>query len=302
MKTDHSFVAERALANHCPELVSGKARDASSDEQDRDEFMRGLCQLLAKRLQGLLGGKTITATAEAKGAETAFSLSQSIGPRAANYVLECGSGEATFAISFDLGTAIALTDRLFGGDGERPEGEIEVLPPSAALVLRQIVDSCAPAFAEAGDIAGDSEIIAHHLNFARLEPFPRKDYCLSWEITFAQENMADWQLLIAVRQSEFDELVRGSGRGANGAEDVPIDQLGASFEDIPVPMRAVLTEFKLPLARLASLAPSDVIPISPLREVPLRCGAKTLARGRIGTLDERVALRISRLHKQGTEQ
>lgn len=293
MNTEHSFIAERALANHCAELLGHGAQDEGSRDELRTDFAETLCVHLARRLQPLLAGKPIRLSSEAGGAATASSIGQSIGPRAANFALACGDGATPFLVSFDMKTAVALTDSLFGGGFLAGEDEVDTLSPSSVLALRRLALAAAQAIAASAGESEMADVTGHHTSMARLELFPRGDYCLSWKVIAKQDGVEDWQMLIAAREADVDAML--AARGANAAkarEAVSNDPLSEPFGAIPIPLRAVLSEFKLPLSRIAALAPGETIPVALAREVPIKIGQRTFARGRIGALDDRVALRL----------
>jgi flagellar motor switch/type III secretory pathway protein FliN len=64
---------------------------------------------------------------------------------------------------------------------------------------------------------------------------------------------------------------------------------------MPLPLQAVLGEFELSLGQLEGLRPGDEIPLAIPVELPLRVGGEVFAHGRIGTFDNRMALRLTRL-------
>ena len=68
----------------------------------------------------------------------------------------------------------------------------------------------------------------------------------------------------------------------------------APFADIPLTLRAVLVDMAVPFARLAGLAPGDVIPVSVARTVPIAAGGQTIAHGTVGALDDRVAVQLTK--------
>lgn len=293
MKTQHSFVAERALANHCSELLAGKADDAGAQDELRAEFATTLCAQFSRRLQPLLAGKPIRLQSEAGGAATASSLAQGIGTCAANFTLACGPAEAVFLVSFDLGTANGLTDRLFGGDGVPSQDEPGELSPSSVLALERLALVAAQAIGASSVSSDAARVLRHHTSIARLEPFPRGEYCLSWKLTAEQEGAEAWHMLLAAREADVDAMLSAQGGASARVRDgLRADPLIEPFAAIPLPLRAVLAEFKLPLAKLAAMSPGETIPIALARDVPLSIGQQVIARGKVGSLDDRIALRL----------
>jgi flagellar motor switch protein FliM len=57
----------------------------------------------------------------------------------------------------------------------------------------------------------------------------------------------------------------------------------------------VLAEFDLSLTRLQSLAPGDTIPLAMGRRVPLLAGETLVAHGAVGTAEDRMAIRLTRI-------
>lgn len=70
---------------------------------------------------------------------------------------------------------------------------------------------------------------------------------------------------------------------------------GNAFSAIPLAMRAVLAQVSMPVAKLAVLKPGDFIPFTPSSDVPLIVQNRTVARGRIGVLDQQVALNVTQI-------
>lgn len=303
MKTDHSFVPERALANHCAELFPREQSGAEQREENRAEFTAALAKALPRQLEPSLAGEKLRVTIEANGAETASSLGQRISMPSANFMLSCGEAQTRFTVTFSLKTAVALTDRLFGGTGSEPDEDVEELPQSARLVLEQLAQGIAAALVDAGEGNGPSSVASHHASFARLEAFPKGDYCLSWIIKVQQEAAQDWQMQIAAREADIDALLGNRGKASPSGSDRPINSpTDAPFGDIPLPLRAVLTEFPLSLSKLSALKPDDVIPVSLARKIPLQVGARILGHGDVGTQEDRIALRLIRpIQKDITE-
>jgi flagellar motor switch/type III secretory pathway protein FliN len=64
---------------------------------------------------------------------------------------------------------------------------------------------------------------------------------------------------------------------------------------VPVPLHVVLAAFDLSLARLQTLRPGDTIPLSIGRQVPLMAGDTLVGHGSVGTAEDRMAIRLTRL-------
>ena len=73
----------------------------------------------------------------------------------------------------------------------------------------------------------------------------------------------------------------------------PAEPASRAIEDIPLTVLATLVDMRIPLARLATLKPGMVLPVSVARSVPLSIAGTIVAHGTVGELDDRVALQIT---------
>lgn len=290
MRPLHDFTPARVVAQHCPELL-GPVRDGENKDEWASRFAGTLCDDLPTQLEPLLG-KRIKALAGEPETRTAASLLREIGKPSASYAVRLPNSGATLLVAFDLATASSVTERLFGGDGKLARDAYDGLPLSARIAVERVVRALAIASGEpdAPDVAYDSDI-------TRLAPFPRGEYCACWSIEVSQDGYDSWQLRLAVLESALPGLCAGPGTSAKVPAPRPFLEAAADapFEVVPMPVTAVLAETRLSLTRLASLKPGDLLPIAPRREVQLRIGAHPVAYGSIGTLDERVALQLTRI-------
>jgi flagellar motor switch/type III secretory pathway protein FliN len=227
-----------------------------------------------------------------------------IGPIAANSLLRCGIGGETALLSFDFATALALTERSFGGEG-RPAGDApEQLPRSAALMVEEAASVIARAISRAslGDApppagaALPGDVIIRSDSAARLKPFDPAEPCLVFTIAIANHKGCEWHATLALAAERIDRLLPGEGRApAAPANRQAANGLAAPFADVPLPLCAVLADIELPLARLATLAPGEMIPLAMGRQVPLKVGEIVLAHGSVGTAEDRMAISLTRL-------
>lgn len=67
------------------------------------------------------------------------------------------------------------------------------------------------------------------------------------------------------------------------------------FAEMPLPLTATLVEMQVPLSLLATIEPGVVLPVAVARAVPLSIGETVLARGTVGTQDDRVAIKLSQI-------
>jgi flagellar motor switch/type III secretory pathway protein FliN len=299
----HAFAAARPAAVHCPELTTRGPRPEES-EALMAAWRRDLARLLADDLAGLLSGDRLEVNiAEPERMSGADALRR-IGPVAANSLLRCGASGETALVSFDFATAIALTDRSFGGDGRSTGAVPEALPRSAALLVEEAATTIAGSITRAsfGDMpppVGAStrgEVIVRSESAARLKPFALEAQALLFTIDIANRQGCTWRASLAVAADRMARLLPGGGRRprARGPR-VPATGMAAPFASMPLTLHVVLAEFDLSLARLQTLSPGDTIPLAMGRQVPLMAGETIVGHGSVGIAEDRMAIRLTRL-------
>jgi flagellar motor switch/type III secretory pathway protein FliN len=298
-----TFAAARPAAVRCPELTHRGPRPEESAAL-MAVWRRDLARLLAEDLSALLSGDRLDVTVSEPERLPGADALRRIGPIAANALLRCGASAETALLSFDFGTAIALTDRSFGGDGRSSGSVPEALPRSAALLVEEAATMIAGAITRAsfGDMpppAGaprGGEVIVRSESAARLKPFALEAPALLFTIDIANRQGCTWRASLAVAAERMARLLPGGGRPrrARGPR-VPATGMAAPFAAMPLSLHVVLAEFDLSLARLQTLAPGDTIPLAMGRQVPLMVGETVLGHGTVGTAEDRMAIRLTRL-------
>ena len=292
MKPIHEFSAERVLAHHCDELIQAASQPAGN-QQDMHDFIAELCLALPEYLQGLLLGNRAAVSISEPTTQTGASL-ENLHRESGVHYLVGGLASAEMLVSFDGLTALTLTDRIFGGDGQTIPEEGCILPQSATLAVEQVVRKITNAYAKAIDAEATPATIATERTVARMAPFPRREYCISWKLTVAQDGVPEWDATVTFSEAALQQLLSEASRekrAASGGHSA--DAAGGAFGNIPLNLTATLADFSLSLSTLSALAPGQIIPLSIGRRVPLRVGERTLALGTIGTLEDRVALRLA---------
>ena len=308
----------RPRAQHCDELVRSGPRP-----EERAELVslwrRELGRTLAREFGALLPGDRLTVTVSEPEKMRGADAIARIGPVAANSLLRCGDPERTALLSFDHATAIALTDRSFGGDGDIPQaqqgtgsdGPGDLLPRSAAMLIDRAAAIVARALA--GDSAQDradaavpsapgggeraADVIVRSESAGRLKPFAPDAPCIALTLAIANRDGREWQARLALAECVFDSLMPDPGTARPSPEQgaAPANGSRSPFAAIPLPIEGVLAEFDLSLARLDRLAPGDTIALAVPAELPLRIGERALGWGRLGTVGDRMAIRLTRL-------
>ena len=293
-----SFAGARPVAQHCAELTERGPRP-----EERSEHVSAWCRDLAGELAQELGqlfsaGKLHVTVSDAemlKGKD----VFERIGPIAVNNLLRCGDSGQTALLSLDMATAIALTDCSFGGEGNPPDQVPSQLPRSAAMLVEQVAGMIAGVIVLSSG-AGSSahgDVLVRSESVARLKPFGAEAEVALFSITLAQGAFAEWNLLLAVANDKLDAILPGMGPrpATRSRSSQASDGTSGPFATMPMGLEAVLSELEMSLGQLDRLAPGDEIPLSIPRELPLRIGDQVLALGALGTLDNRMALRLTRL-------
>lgn len=313
MRMGHDFVAARPAAQHCRELTS---RDPRPEERAvlLAAWRRDLAKALAEGLSALLSGDRLEVVVSEPETLSGGETLARIGPVAANSLLRVGVSGETALIAFDFATAIALTDRSFGGDGRVQSHAPDQLPRSAVLLMDEIAATIAGCITrasrgdqpppEGGEPGG--EVILRSESAARLKPFEPDAPALLFSLSIANRLGCEWRCLLAVAEERMQRLLPTPGRSrAPGGARIPrqpADPLAAPFAGVPLPLQVVLAEIDLSLARLQTLAPGEMLPLAISRQVPLMLGETLIAHGSIGTLEDRMAVRLTRFPPSLSEQ
>lgn len=314
MRMGHDFAAARPAAQHCRELIAhGMGRGPRPEERGLllAAWRRDLARIMAEELSALLSGDRLDVSVPEPETLQGSAVLARIGPVAANSLLRVGMGGETALVAFDFATAIALTDRSFGGDGKLAGDAPDQLPRSAALLVDEIAATIAGAISRAslGDHAPPpgttlgGEVIVRSESAGRLKPFDPDAPALLFDIAIANREGCEWRCLLALAEDRMARLLPAPGRApqrsGTRARREPADPFAAPFAGVPLPLHVVLAEIDLSLARLQTLAPGDMLPLAMGRQVPLMLGEKLIAHGSIGTLEDRMALRLTRFPAEG---
>ncbi len=296
------FANARPVAQHCAELT-----DRGPRPEERAELLnlwrRDLAMELAIELAPLLSGGKLHVTLEEPDLITGGEVFERIGPAAANCLLRVGEGDQTALLSLDLATAIALTDRSFGGAGTVPADVPSQLPRSAAMLIEQfgatIAQTVVMASGAAEHVRGD--VLVRSESVSRLKPFASDEKVSLFKMSLAHAEDGHWSVLFAVSNDRLDSLLPGMNpvrpRGARSERHN--DPAKGPFGQMPLTLEAILSEFEMSLDGLERLRPGDEIPLLVARDLPLRIGDSLLGHGTIGSLDNHMAVRLKNLARVG---
>lgn len=294
MNMPPSFTGIRPIANHCAELIRPGPRPELRAELI-EVWRRELSLALAGELEPLLAGAKLAVNLSEPEQIAAGALFKKVGPAAVNILLRLGDDHRSAVLSLDLATGIALTDRSFGGAGTAPDDLPDLLPRSAGMLLDQVAAIIAQTLCDTAHI-GTGEVLVRSENIKRLNAFDEGAELVALTLTFAQGEVS-WPVRIAMESVHFDAILPTHGaRLANSGSNSPNpNQNFAGIAQMPLPLDAVLSDVNMPLGKLERLVPGQEIPIAIPRELPLRIGETVMAHGTIGTADQQLALRLTRI-------
>jgi flagellar motor switch protein FliM len=294
VKPNHDFVAERPLAQHCAELLP-----PAMPERDLLADCSALARDIAAELAGGMasvasGGAILVTCGEPVRMNTTAFLNRSDSQTAHCVIDQPGTGMILFSVGH--GTALALTDRAYGGTGEIPEPLPVTLPISADMTLHQLEATWCAGLGRVLSTGTPPQITRRGGDLGRLDPFRGQAECVHVEISVAQDDHVPWAITLSASLPDLRRLVDRHCQSAGQAAVVHAanDPMAAPFGEVPLSARAVLAQMPISLARASALAPGDIIPLALAREVPLQIGGLTIGLGTVGALDDRVALQITR--------
>lgn len=296
MRPEFSFVPERAVARHCPELL--RAPPGPADLLPRlDRAGTRLARALGNALAPLLGEPPAVCCMTGQTMESG-AFAASIAPLAGNSLV-AGPGGSRLCLSIEAGVILRLVDRAFGGRGQVPDPLPAAFPLSAELMIARLEAAVLAALAEAlGRPATALETLARAGSLADLEPFSDAEALCVLTLAIEEANGIAWSLHLAVAEADLAAML-GEARAlpaaaplaaAPAARRGPLEE---PFAELPLPLRAVLAECRISMSALAALRPGMVLPVAVARRVPVRAGDCTVAHGTVGTLDDRVAVQIT---------
>jgi len=296
------FAKARPVAQHCGELL--RPPPVADHSADAAGWRRELANALALECDQLFANGKLRVTVSEPQTMTANAVFEKIGPVAANSLLRCDLSGEPVLLTLDLATATALTDFSFGGDGALPDEEPAQLTGAAAMLVEQFAQLVAQAIAVAGGDADTmrGEVLVRSENVARLKPFAAEAPVAFTRISLSTRPDTEWVVHLAFAEEGFVKLLPGTAapEPANTQAGSSHDAQHGAFAELPVPLVAVLGVFDLSVKRLDRLTVGDEIPLSIPAELPLRAGEEVLAYGRLGTIENRMALRLTRMEGQTT--
>ena len=292
MKPERTLVAERALAQHCPELLREGPRPR--------ELLPRLAALgeritvpLAQGLARISGGEAPAVKCAEPRECNAGDLANEIAPLAANSLL--GAGDGSVLLSIEAGAVLRMIDRAFGGRGAMPAKLPEAFPLSAELLIARLESLAGEAIAAALGETMVFPALRRDGSFGKLAPFPEGAELAAVTIAVTESDGTGWQVLLAF-PLEALPILFGHGEQSPGEHLIQRelrDPLAGPFADLPLDLRAVLVDMAIPVSALSALEPGSVLPVAVARSVPLTVGGTTVAHGTVGSQDDCLAIQIT---------
>lgn len=302
MKPQRQFIAERTLAQHCPELI----RKGPGPEELLPLLTR-MGERFARRLSGalapLLGGEAPLVSCTSPRETTLESLHHSIAQLAANSSFAIGSAATPMLVSIEAEPVLRIVDRAFGGKGEAPAPMPKTFPMAAEMMIARLETMLAEHLSAAVTAVSSGsatrtatpEITALRRDgsLAMLAPFAEDLPLAVWSMEVDDGGVLPWLMTFALPFASLGRLFGHSDASAAvPVKHRPANPAAAPFGEVPVSVSAVLVDMRVPFTTIADLAPGMVLPVAIARHVPLRVGDATIAQGTVGTMDDRVAVQV----------
>lgn len=291
MKPERSLKAAGLAASHCDTLFRQRAEPADLLPEFRQLGER-LVRQLGPVLAAFGSGNALDVRISGFERMTGAALADAIGPLAANAVMAVGPGKSRLLFSIEGRALLAQLDLAFGGTGEIGGKLPATLPLSADLLAQRVEHGIAALLGQLLEAAEPAEIIERTGDYAVLAPFHGAEALAVLSFEVSEAGARPLTMRLAVQAADLAAILPSTGTRRRPPQR-KADPLDGPFADITLTLEAVLTEMRIPLSRIATLAPGQTLPIPVARAVPLRVGGTIVARGTIGELDDRVALQIT---------
>ncbi|WP_374281574.1 FliM/FliN family flagellar motor switch protein [Novosphingobium sp.] len=294
MKPQRDFVAERAAAQHCAELL----RRGPEPAELLPLFAKAGERFARQLAQGLLavaGGEAPAVECQPVRETTMADLAGTIAPLAANALLGAGIGAAPLLASLQAEAVLRLVDKAFGGKGEAPAVLPEKFPLSARLLIERLEAMVAQRLGQALGSADAIRALRRDGSLADLAPFAPETRLAVLDLDVMEGMRGPWRLTLALPYATLAELFGHGERVPAARPRAPrvADPAKAPFADMPLPLSAVLVDMAMPLHAIATLEPGTVLPVAVARQVPIAIAGTVIARGTVGAQDDCVAIKLT---------
>ncbi len=213
----------------------------------------------------------------------------------AGFQLKPFKGKMGIAIPASM--IVQLVDLFFGGDGEVEPFNREFSAAENRFIGR-IADSCGvllrPCWSGIADV--EASLSTVDIGAKKLAMGRAGDQLFVQRFSVSGDALPESHvqcLYLASALRHADKLQSQDEEEAPKAADpVWSDRLMESVSQVCLPVRSILARPELPLSRIMTLQPGDVIPLTMPRNVPLTVAGRLFAHGTIGESNGRAAIRI----------
>lgn len=192
-----------------------------------------------------------------------------------------------------------LVDLFYGGDGQACSAADELTSSENRLAVR-LADRLAASLGKALSLAGEVTVTITDRQVTGARPkLPGDESLLVQQFTFAAPPLAGNPVSCGFSLPAIRELALVQ-TGQPPARYQPANPrwtaaLNDAVGTVALPVRSVLARPEIDLARLMTLQPGDIIPLSLPRQVPVVVAGIEIGCGTIGDAGGRVAIRIEKI-------
>lgn len=294
MKPERALVADRVLAQHCPELLRSREAAPVPLAPAMARLGEALARALSQALASLTASEPPLVRSIAPRECAMAELAQGIAPLAANSLVSLGAPEMTALASLDAEAVLRMVDRAFGGRGDAPSPLPKAFPMSAELMVARLEGVVVTALGQALGTPGAVQPLRRDGCIVQLAPYADDEQLGVLTLEVDDPGRRPWKVTIALPQAVLVKLLgegeRPASKPARKTHPNPSDE---PFGAVPLTVSAVLVDMRIGFAELSALQPGQIIPVAVARSVPLKIDDKTIAHGTIGAWDDRVAVQIT---------
>lgn len=284
-------VAARRAAQHCAQLLS-RAAAPVDPAQEVARLAQRFAATAAPVLAEWCDARGLQVEVESAALIEAEAVFAKIGVHAVNSFFALGSERTGALVTVATCEMIAQFERLLGGDGRIDRTNVR-LPQSALQFAARFEQRVLEALRQSTD-REEFSLAASQGKATEMAPFSRQDRVWALDFSIQPPGAAAWTITLVLCRATLSQLL--DARAASPATGRALGERGISQTAIgliEMPMRAILVDAAVPLARLARLEPGAIIPVAINRAVPLMLEHAVVAHGTAGEIDDRVALEIN---------
>lgn len=287
-------------AQHCAQLMS-RAAEPVDLRREAGRIAGLFAGQFAPRLAHHCGLRTIDVTVGETARVKFADLCERIGESAYSSAFALGAERCGVLVAAPACQLVALFDGLLGGAGVA-DPDNDRLPRSAMTFASGFDQALLAAIREASERA-TFELAGSQPRgvLSGLASLASDEELWTAELFVAAPSAERWTLTLALCDATLSLIT--ASRAASPATGRAIGSrsfAGSPIGEVALPLRAVLVDTQMPLARLASLQPGTLIPVALNRNIPLLIERSVIAQGTAGEIDDRVALEISQTLIFGT--